>query len=71
MCVSYTSGEIHFNLMAVVGDRKRMLEREIQELTQRRDKAAQRVCNTCTHIRTHTHTHARISVTHTLISQMT
>ncbi len=61
---SYTSGEIHFNLMAVVGDRKRMLEREIQELTQRRDKAAQRVGITCTRAPTYfTHSHSSRWVT--------
>ena len=44
---SHTSGEIHFNLMAIVADRKKLLEREIQELAERRDKAAERVSWSC------------------------
>ena len=40
---SYTTEEIHFNLMAVVADRKKLYEQEIEELSQKRDMAAQRV----------------------------
>ncbi len=40
---SYAADEIHFNLMAVVSDRKRELSRRVTALTERRDVAAQRV----------------------------
>ena len=40
---SYTTDEIHFNLMAIVADRKRLFEKEIKELEEKRDAAAQRV----------------------------
>ena len=40
---SYTSDEIHFNLMAIVSDRKLQLEKEIASCESQRDMAAQRV----------------------------
>ena len=40
---SYTTDEIHFNLMAIVADRKKLFEKEISELENKRDTAAQRV----------------------------
>lgn len=42
-CHSYTTDEIHFNLMALVADKKKLYEKEVEELTERRDAAAQRV----------------------------
>ena len=61
---SYAADEIHFNLMAVVSDRKRELSKKIASLEEKRDMAAQRVRVT------HTHTHRymaaqRVRVTHT------
>ena len=41
---SYTAGEIHFNLMAIVTDRKMQLERQIAQSESQRDMAAKRVC---------------------------
>ena len=40
---SYTSDEIHFNLMAIVTDRKLQFEREISVAESQRDTAAKRV----------------------------
>ena len=40
---SYTADEIHFNLLGVVADRQKLYEKQIEELSARRDAAAQRV----------------------------
>lgn len=40
---SYTGDEIHFNLMAIVADRKKLYEKQIEEFSEKRDAAAQRV----------------------------
>lgn len=40
---SYTSDEIHFNLMAIVSDRKSQYEKEISACESQRDTAARRV----------------------------
>jgi ubiquitin carboxyl-terminal hydrolase L5 len=40
---SYTAGEIHFNLMAIVTDRKMQLERQIAQSESQRDMAAKRI----------------------------
>ena len=43
-CVfSFSEGEIHFNLMAVVGDRRKRFVKEIERLESRRDLAAKMV----------------------------
>lgn len=41
--LSYTSDEIHFNLMAIVSDRRKLSEREITELERKKQLAAQRI----------------------------
>lgn len=41
---SYTTDEIHFNLMALIADRKKLYEKQIEECGEKRDTAAQRVC---------------------------
>ena len=40
---SFAADEIHFNLLAIVSDRKKMYKKEILELEQRKELAAQRV----------------------------
>ena len=40
---SYASDEIHFNLMAIVSDRKRLFEKQITEAEQRKELAAKKV----------------------------
>ena len=40
---SFAADEIHFNLMAVVSDRRMMCEKEITELESRKELAVQRV----------------------------
>ena len=40
---SYASDEIHFNLMAIVSDRKKQFEKQIAELEQRKALAAKKV----------------------------
>ena len=42
-CSSFAADEIHFNLMAIVSDRKMIYEKEIAELEKRKERAAQRV----------------------------
>lgn len=42
---SYTADEIHFNLLAIVSDRRMLYKKEIEELEARKDLAAQRVCH--------------------------
>ena len=40
---SFAADEIHFNLMAIVSDRRMIYEKEIAELEKRKEQAAQRV----------------------------
>ena len=40
---SYTADEIHFNLLAVVTDRKKLYQKEIAQLDARKELAAQKV----------------------------
>ena len=40
---SYTADEIHFNLLAIVGDRKKLYEKEISSLEVRKELAAQKI----------------------------
>lgn len=40
---SYAADEIHFNLMAIVSDRKKLYEKQIAEAEQRRELAAKKV----------------------------
>lgn len=40
---SYTADEIHFNLLAVVSDRRMCFEREISEIETKKELAAQKV----------------------------
>jgi len=42
MC-SFSEGEMHFNLMAVVGDRRKRFMKEIERLESQRDLAAKMV----------------------------
>lgn len=43
---SYASDEIHFNLMAIVSDRRKLYEKQIAEAEHRRELAAAKVCAT-------------------------
>ena len=43
---SYAADEIHFNLMAIVSDRKKLYEKQIAEAEQRRELAAKKVDTT-------------------------
>jgi hypothetical protein len=43
VCYSYAADEIHFNLMAIVSDRKKLYEKQIAEADQRRELAAKKV----------------------------
>ena len=45
---SYASDEIHFNLMAIVSDRKKQFEKEITELERKKELAAKKVCASLT-----------------------
>lgn len=40
---SHTTDEIHFNLMALVADKKKLYERQMEDFGEKRDAAAQRV----------------------------
>jgi ubiquitin carboxyl-terminal hydrolase L5 len=40
---SYTAGEIHFNLMAIVSDRRKIYEKEIAKLDAKKELAAQKI----------------------------
>ena len=40
---SYAADEIHFNLLAIVSDRRMLYKREIEETEARKELAAQRV----------------------------
>ena len=41
---SFSEGEIHFNLMAIVGDRRKRFQNEIDRLESQQDTAAKMVC---------------------------
>jgi len=41
---SFSEGEIHFNLMAIVGDRRKRFQKEIDRLEAQQDTAAKMVC---------------------------
>ena len=43
---SYASDEIHFNLMAIVSDRRKLYKKQIAEAEHRRELAAAKVCAT-------------------------
>ena len=47
---SFSEGEIHFNLMAVVGDRRKRFTKEIERLEARRDLAAKMVSIVCSEL---------------------
>ena len=40
---SYSAGEIHFNLLAVVSDKRKVYEKEIIKLDTRKELAAKKV----------------------------
>ena len=50
---SFSEGEIHFNLMAIVGDRRKRFQKEIDRLETRQDTAAKMVCMQSQNIKYH------------------